>query len=408
MDFSYEYSHEQQDFRAEVVAWLDENAPDHADALIDSGDSAAGCDTLNALSRSLGDRGWLSPTASLSEGGAGLSADLAVVLLEELNSRGLLTLLTGEAQALRAAILGWSATEEQHHSALAESLSKGERSVWRHRIAISPTAANRAGMLDPDSVGIYASPDADGYILNGSGMFDGIGDRPDILWTVALLESNDDSNAPIIPVCLIVDASLEGVTVVRARSLAASAPRRVDFSNVWVLRAERLGAEGEGHSVIRAAVSLDPRANIPSWVESETDALIEYARTTESAGRPLSADPIRARILVEAYIASRISRLLRIRAAWLERTGYTMESATAGALESIRRREAASSLSDAARQVAGPRALLSAEDPASADGGRFDRLARRDLADRADGGDHDRETLAAELGLNALGPDTES
>ena len=82
------------------------------------------------------------------------------------------------------------------------------------------------------------------------------------------------------------------------------------------LRADALGPEGEGHRALTARVTLDPRADLPSWVESETDALIEYARANE-----LGVDPIRALLLVEAYIASRVSRLLRMRAAWLERTG---------------------------------------------------------------------------------------
>ena len=86
------------------------------------------------------------------------------------------------------------------------------------------------------------------------------------------------------------------------------------FDDVWVLRSDALGTEGEGHRVVSARVSFDPHADLPSWVEFETHALLDYARAAESDGRPLGSDPILARLLVEAYIASRVARLLRMRA----------------------------------------------------------------------------------------------
>ena len=166
----------------------------------------------------------------------------------------------------------------------------------------------------------------------------------------------------------------------------------VDFEDVWVLRTDALGPEGEGHRVLSTRVSIDPRADLPSWVEYETDALIEYARENG-----LGTDPIRALVLVEAYIASRVSRLLRMRTTWLEQT--ESEPGIAASLASLYSRSAASSLSDATRQVVGPTALLSATDPRAADAGRFDRVSRRELAERDDGpsGDSDREAIASSL-----------
>ena len=387
MDFSYHYTQEQQKFRQGVSRWLDQNVPEEADALYDTADGGI---ALARLSHEIGGMGWLAPSESVENGGASLSADMTVVVLEELNRRGLLYLAQGEAQALRTALLGWG-TEAQR-TGLAPSLSRGERVVWRHEVAVSQRSDGSAA-LDHDSVGLTATPDADGYIVNGSGMFRGLGDAPDILWTVALVER--DGSEPL-PVCLMVDANSEGVALASSRRLSALAARPARFDDVWVLRTNALGPEGEGHRVVRAQVSLDPNADLPGWVETETDALLDYARRTESGGRPLGADPIRARVLVEAYIASRVSRLLRMRSAW-ERSQDERTERT-DALAAARRRAAAAELSDAARQVAGPRALLSGDDPQSADGGRFERLSRRELAER-EAGDADRDALAAELGM---------
>ena len=390
MDFSYHYTQEQQDFRRAVTEWLERNVPENVEALYDS---AEGAGALVRLSREIGGMGWLAPSESVGDGGAGLSADMTVVVLEELNRRGLLSLVQGEAQALRAALVGWGTVGQW--TRLVRSLSRGERVVWRHEVSVSRGSGGSVG-LDADSVGLSAAPDADGYIVNGSGMFRGLGVAPDVLWTVALVEYEDSEP---LPVCLVVDAGSEGVTIESSRTLSARASRSVRFDDVWVLRTDALGPEGEGHRIVNTQVSLDPNADLPGWVETETDALLDYARRTESGGKPLGADPIRARILVEAYIASRVSRLLRMRAGWeRSRDGDTER---AEALSSLWRRAVAAELSDAARHVVGPRALLSGDDPASVAGGRFERLSRRELAERESGsaGDGDREALAAEIGM---------
>ena len=378
MDFSYHYTPEQQDFRVEVARWLDRNAPADAGAVFDS----TGASDLRQLSRQLGAKGWLAPGEPDDLGGTGLSPDLTVIVLEELNRRGLLALVDGEEQALRSALIAYGTPAKR--STLVRDLALGQRTVWRHTIAVSPNSG-----LDTDSLGIAATPDADGYLLNGEGYFTGIADRPDILWTVALTEPDD------APICLLIGADSDGVSFSSHRTLSAAAPRPVRFDDVWVLRSDALGTEGEGHRVMSARVSLDPHADLPSWVEFETHALLDYARAAESDGRPLGSDPIRARLLVEAYIASRVSRLLRMR------SGQDSREGSDAALASLWRRRAAADLSDTVGQVVGPAALLSPDDPRSPASGRFDRLRRRELAERdaEPTGDPDRETLASELGL---------
>ena len=400
MDFSYRYTAEQEAFRARVSAWLDANAPSDAAALFDDADADS---ELATLARNLGAMGWLAPSEPPELGGGGLDEDLAVPLLEELNRRGLLFLADGEAQALRAALRIWKPDDAS--PAALTSLARGETTVWRQRFRASPKSGGGAPTPDFDSVGVSATPDADGYILNGEAAFVGVGRRPDVLWTLALARRAPDERGE--PVCLLVGGAAEGVTISTTRALAPSAPKIVRFKDVWALRSDALGREGEGHLAISETVSPDARADLPGWVETETDALLAYARATESGGKPLGADPIRARILVEAYIASRVARLLRMRAGWLSEStaGAGAEKAdTAAALSSLWRARTASALSDAARQVAGPRALLSSDDPSAADGGRFDRLSRRELAERDGGassspGGADREAIAAKLRL---------
>ena len=379
MDFSYHYTPEQEDFRAEVSLWLDQNVPKDVGVLLDSAESDS---EIRRLVRRLGAEGWLAPGDPNELGGAGLSPDLTVIVLEELNQRGLLWLVDGEAGALRSALDRHGTLEQR--SELVRDLAIGGRTVWRHSISVSS-----GGGLDTDSVGIAAKPDADGYLVSGEGYFTGVSDCPDILWTVALVEPDE------APVCLLVDAASKGVYFRSHQTLSPAAPRLVGFDDVWVLRSDALGAEGEGRRVLSTRVSLDAGADLPSWVELETDALLEYARSAEHEGKPIGSDPIRVRLLVEAYIASRVGRLLRMRGGQGSREGSDAE------LASLWRRRAAGELSETVGQVVGPAALLSSEDPRAPASGRFERLRRRELAERdaEPSGDPDRETLASELGL---------
>ena len=397
MNFSYEYTPEQQAFRVQVADWLDCNAPADGAALFDS----TNADALRELTLRLGSVGWLAPSESERNGGAALSADQTVILLEELNRRGLLRLVEDEAQALRTALAahlqtpsplmgeGWDGGELPR-AARIRDLATGKLSVWKHAVSLSPTGD--APRLDTDSVGVKATSDADGYILNGTARFTGAASNPAILWTVALVQPDN------APVCLLVDATSDGVLRPPNRALAPTAPRVVEFEDVWVLKTDALGDVGDGHRVLSTRVSLDPRADLPSWVERDTDALIEFAIQDG-----ISQDPVRARMLVEAYIASRVARLLRMSATFAERDGGALgDSDKAAALSALWRRQSGAALADAAGQVVGPRAMLSSDDPRAVDGGRYERLSRRELAEREAGG-AEREGLAAELGLGRRG-----
>ena len=84
----------------------------------------------------LGTKGWLAPGEPDDLGGAGLSPDLTVIVLEEMNRRGLLSLVDGEAQALRSALIAYGTPAQR--STLVRDLALGQRTVWRHAIAVSP------------------------------------------------------------------------------------------------------------------------------------------------------------------------------------------------------------------------------------------------------------------------------
>jgi alkylation response protein AidB-like acyl-CoA dehydrogenase len=387
VDFAYHYTDEQQAFRDEVAAWLDSHAPDNLNGALDGGPLDSETDSkVEGFRRDLGSKGWLAPTDSTDAGGAGLSPDHNVIILEELNRRGLLHLLEDAASALRGAIQKWG--DEAQHAQHLRPIALGQTSVWKH---VLPPASD----LELASVGISAFPDADGYILDGRAMFSGPGAAPTRLWTLARVKS-DNRDEPAMA-CFLVSAELDGVRITTPRSLMAESVRRVFFDQVWVPRSDMLGEEDDGPSIIGSQTAHTNLADLPTLLESETDALLKYTRETHANGVALSSEPIRQQLLVEAYIASRVMRLLRMRGAWLRESGQGQgyEEAEAKLWEE----RASQQLSETTQEALGIYALLDGADPAAADGGRFHRQQLRELSDRS--GNPSAGDMAASLGMES-------
>ena len=85
MDFSLEYTEEQEAFSAEVRKWLDENVPKELEPIRDTLKmSEEQWQLRRDLVRKLGQKGWLYPTYPKAYGGGGLGGDEIFVLSREL------------------------------------------------------------------------------------------------------------------------------------------------------------------------------------------------------------------------------------------------------------------------------------------------------------------------------------
>ena len=150
MDFAYHYTEEQQRFRAEVSAWLDANTPPEQAV----GAGSPSWEQLRPLRLALGEMGWLAPSTPLEQGGAGLTSDHNVVVMEELDRRGLLSVYDAAATQLRSALQDGGS--ERLRDDLLPALSSGSAIVWT---AVLDAHAEPGG----DTLGVSARPDADGF-----------------------------------------------------------------------------------------------------------------------------------------------------------------------------------------------------------------------------------------------------
>ena len=366
MDFEYHYTEEQDRFRREVSAWLDVNIPQDIERSggLQKLDPAL-WEQCRLFQRRLGEKGWLASPDSVE--GDGLSADLALIFLEELGKRNLGWLLEGGASSLQSVIQRWG-TEEQK-SVYLPILSAGQANIWH--LPMEPGAEPDTGNL-----GIQAFRDGDDIILNGQDIFAGQGLWPDYLWTLAVT----DAEAPPeqATATFLVPSALEGIRIQISRSLVPDQGHRVTFDNVRVFPNCLLGDEGKGWSVMQSTTLAEPEPQYHTIENQEVVDLLQYAQETTRDGDALIKEPVLQQLLVEAYINSQIARLFRMRNAWMAATGQELTYHTDQV--AMWEKQVALRLSRIVRDVMGIYALLDHQDPRSPFHGRFELQQRRSLS----------------------------
>ena len=122
MDFTIQYTREQEDFRKEVREWLEQNAvcPSEWDDIPPETDHYT--DEMKQwgldFTRKLGEKGWLFPLWDKEYGGGGLTADHDIIIREELDRFKIPEVGKGDLQAGSIAVHG---TDEQKKRFLSPS-----------------------------------------------------------------------------------------------------------------------------------------------------------------------------------------------------------------------------------------------------------------------------------------------
>jgi alkylation response protein AidB-like acyl-CoA dehydrogenase len=179
------YTPEQEAFRKEVRAWLEENPPPRPN--LQGIEDEAEVQRLRALMatgremrewrRKLGAKGWIEPTAPPQLGGAGLSRELAMVLVEEFERVG----VNVGAGWLPAAIIVHG-TEEQKQRFVVP--------LYRGEITVGQAYTEPEAGSDLASLKTKAIRDGDEWVITGSKQFISINPQnmPDYLATLAVTD----------------------------------------------------------------------------------------------------------------------------------------------------------------------------------------------------------------------------
>jgi alkylation response protein AidB-like acyl-CoA dehydrogenase len=366
MEFELTYTAAQEEFRAEVRAWLEANVPpelaSRPEYEVQSPENYA---LRRQLGRALGERGWLYPGAPRAYGGGGYDVDSLIVLEEESHRLGL-TLppyYDSGGRLGSVTILTWGSEEQKQ--ALLPPIYRGEVRTWQ--LLSEPSAGS-----DLASVQMSARRRGDDYVLNGQKVYVGSDNGAERLWVITVTDPEAPRHENLS--WFMVDADSPGITVVPQELLSALGEGEMNlghkntiFFDDVVVPAERLvGGENNGWRVAGTHLEFEHGAagsirRPPLW-----ERLLEHCRTTVVDGRPMIEDPAVVAALAEIYTRLESLRLLGVRNFWL--SSHRMPMTYHGPQASYLRKTTGLWLTRRILELCGPAALTSDPEWGALDG----------------------------------------
>ena len=314
MDFEYHYTAEQERFRAEVRAWLEENVPDDMTEPTDPNDLT---DEQYAFARELAKKlaanGWLSPTIPKEFGGPGMSAEYASILSEELDRKQAVVAGGGAPPALMV----WG-TEEQKERFLKPILSGEKTSTI---ILTEPRGGADLAGLESQAV-----RDGDDWIVNGVKCF--ISNRQKSDFMFGPLITNPEAPRHRNLGYFAIDCHSPGVTFQKMNLLSGSEQSFIFMDNVRVPGENLIGGEQQGWQVTQSQLEMLHGGQslnvfqtdvVFSWIGRELPwkDMVSYLKETKRSGEPLGHDPVTQQLALDCYIDGHIYTLMAKRNFWM-------------------------------------------------------------------------------------------
>lgn len=355
MDF--QLSEEEEAFRDEVRAFLDENLPE--------GDRSP--DFMGEWSRKIREKRWVGFSWPKDVGGAGASIMEQVILKDEMARR--------KAPALGTCFMGLAwvgpaiiqyGTEEQKQKYIPDILDG--KYQWC------------TGYSEPDSGSDLASlkckaeRDGDEYVVNGQKIWTSIAMWSKMMILLVRTQAATESKHDGIT-CLLVPMDSEGIEVRPIKNMSGGAMfAEVFFTNVRVPVENRLGAEGEGWKVTISALASE-RSSIAEvhGLIRKIDEVKQLARSTIRGGRAMSEDAGIRRRIAEAETKIEAMRLNGMRFLTKQLRGEPLGSETS--INKLHRADLEIGLGELALEILGSASTLMSGGEPTADGGSWARFS---------------------------------
>ncbi len=303
MDFAF--SPEEQAFRREVRAFLDEELRDRPSGGVDAWQFYRG------FVKKLAAKGWTTLAWPVEWGGQGASHIKQLVYNEEMARYDAPANDMGSDRVGPTIML--YGTDEQKQRFL-PPIVRGE-AVWCQGFS-EPGAGSDLASLQTRAV-----EDGDTFVINGSKIWTSLAHLAE--WMILLARTDPEAPKHKGISYFLVDMKTPGITI---RPLVDILGRhqfnQVFFDNVRVPRDSLLGELNRGWYVATATLDFE-RSGIQRVTGSYRtyEQLVDYARDARRDGRPLLAHPLVRRQLAELKIEFEVGRLLSYRVAWMQSSG---------------------------------------------------------------------------------------
>ena len=241
MDFSNNYTPEQDVFRIHVRSWLRENVPSGINIPNDGRPlDITSQSAIKEFRMKLGRMGWLAPSWPTGMGGAGLSESLELVFREELMDLNLPSI--GNNPRWIPAMIAWGTTEQKERYIL--PAVRGETITWQ-------LFTEAESGTDLAAIQTFAVRKDDKWVINGhkdfiTGRFD-----PDLFFTLAVTDLTRPQHINLG--IFMVDARLPGITIVDQNLLVGS-ERHVALDSVEISDNCRIGGVYQGWEIAQTVL----------------------------------------------------------------------------------------------------------------------------------------------------------
>jgi alkylation response protein AidB-like acyl-CoA dehydrogenase len=316
MDFELHYTAQQEEFRKEVRAFIEENSyKEPLDVVDPMRITPEMWNRGREIQRKLGAKGWYAPGYAKEYGGGGLDRERRAVLAEEFAKIKLerrwpvATAGSTEVSAIHTSGLMSYGTEDQKKRLLPHLL-KGE---WYGFQAFTEPDAG----TDEASMKATAVRKGDVYVINGTKVFVGHSPppiHPDYLYWPAVTDPKAPRHENIS--AFFVPGDLPGITYTPLDLIAAEGSKwEVTCEDVQCPADRLIGEENKGWLVTQATLAAEHGGGgvVAPHLSSLSLRFIDYCKNTKRNGQPISRDPRVQDLLVHLYIEDQVTRLWGLR-----------------------------------------------------------------------------------------------
>ena len=323
MDFSMEYTSEQEEFAREVGAWLDENMPDDIEPIRDAQKmSYEQFHKRRDFACKLGEKGWLYPGYPRDYGGGGLDGAYSVVISDELARRKHSLPIIDDWTTLTAPAILACATEEQKKRYLPPMLA-GNALTWQ--LMTEPEAGTDEANQQTNA--LRHVRDGEYFIINGQKIFvGGLHPPPEQLY----LLTRSDREAPRHEnlSSFIIPANLPGISIQPldlfplttfsgawgpTGATQEAVKNSVFFDDVRVHESCLIGQEGDGWKVTQATFAVEHGGGGRISRNYLSEKFFDQCKSNPNIVRRLKEHPYLLNKVVDIYFYTQIARLLSIR-----------------------------------------------------------------------------------------------
>jgi alkylation response protein AidB-like acyl-CoA dehydrogenase len=339
-----------------------------------------------ALTRKLGERGWIASGWPVAEGGAGLDPFETAALWGALRKGGVPTAGPGTTMLPANAIRATGSAELK--ARVLPGVAAGE-------ILICLGYTEPAGGSDVFACATRSERDGDEWIVNGQKIFTTFAHLAD--YCFLLTRSQPGSVGPRGLTMLLVPLNSPGVEIQAVHTMGHERTNVVFYNDVRVADANRVGDADEGFAVMRAALEAEQNVAPGSRTGWVADDALEFACTHRGPdGAELINDTLVRERLARMAMEGEVADLLDLRVAFLDAEGDKP-----GPVSALFGPESYVRASAAAIDLAGTAGMLDWTDPQSAVDGRLEAHYRSAVATTIYGGSS--EVLRSLIVENRLG-----